>query len=449
MHSTSKTFSSFAQFPAQKKSRFPMVMLAALLVGLTAVTGAFAASTFNLLDARERGTTPMGTAKGMMTATFDETAKKDVLELDYLIPQGATVSAWVRNFPAELASASVNTVKIGVKTLTAVQASEVSVAMEVRGSQGVQSIPVALKTGWSSIQEKLDWTKIGTLSEVIFKVSSKNTADAKGTLSFSLEFIQQAAAVKPVEAATVAAKVAQVQEAVAQAVPKISKGIAVDADMPVVPSIPQKASVAAPAPSLRSSFGLLDAGDKGVTPAGAAKGSVNFSFDEDAKKDVFDLGYTIAQGSSLNVWTRKFPADLTAAQVNTIDIGLRVLDAAQLRKIDIQAELTGTSGTQTIALGLKPGWNSFQKTVQWKTIGQLNEVSFKLVPKGSDASVSGTLYLGFDFCKTTFYGKYLTLIKFGSVFLLGLILALLGRLFVPRSGRDRSAVPGTSGTGKN
>ncbi len=435
MRSPARIFSSF------------IVIISVFLAVLTTAAGVRAASTFTLLDARERGTTPTGAAKGTLTATFDETAKKDVLEFDYSISQGAAVSAWVKNFPAELGAASVHRVKISVKTLTAIQANEIFVTMEARGARGVQRIPVALKTGWSSSQETLDGTKIGTLNEVVFTVTSKGAAAVKGTLSFSLELIHQVAAVKPATIEAVAAKVPGVKAA-AKAVPA-PKGVTVDVDLPVLPSVSRTAPAAVTAPALRSSFGLLDAVDKGVSPVGAAKSSVNFSFDEEAKRDVLDLGYTLAQGSSLNVRTKKFPSDLTAAQVNTIDIGFRVLDAAQLSKIAVKAEIQGTAGTQRIALRLKPGWNSVQKSIRWNAIGQLTEVNFVIAPRGHDASVSGTLYLGFDFCKTTFSGKYLTPIKFGSVFLLGLILALLSRLFVPSFGRNRDASSGAPEAGKN
>ncbi|MFA5160568.1 MAG: hypothetical protein WC484_08715, partial [Candidatus Omnitrophota bacterium] len=53
-------------------------ILAALLLSFTITASAWAASTFNLLDARERGTTVTGAAKGMLTASFDAAIKKDV-----------------------------------------------------------------------------------------------------------------------------------------------------------------------------------------------------------------------------------------------------------------------------------------------------------------------------------------------------------------------------------
>ena len=65
---------------AARKSPLAIVTLALCLAVLTATTSAWAASTFNLLDARERGTTATGAAKGTLNATYDEGIKKDVLE---------------------------------------------------------------------------------------------------------------------------------------------------------------------------------------------------------------------------------------------------------------------------------------------------------------------------------------------------------------------------------
>ncbi|HOW88285.1 MAG TPA: hypothetical protein PKV84_06495 [Candidatus Omnitrophota bacterium] len=417
-----------------------MIPVLAFLFSATLVLhAAWAATTFNILDARERGTKIAGTAKGTLTPTFDEAAKKDVLEFDYSITQGASVSAWLKGFPAGLAADAVNTVKLGVKTLNAEQMAEVSVTAEVRGAQGVQLIPVRLKTGWSSVQEKIDWEKVGSLNEVVFIVSPKGVAaSVEGTLSFSLEFMQQIVAVKPV-ATAVAAATQAAAEAPAAAKAAASQAAAVDVDFPVVPSIPKKVSAPAVPVEIQASYSLLDAGDKGVINTGSSKGVITFSFDEEAKKDVYDLGYTLEDGAAITVWAKKFPAGLASANLNTFEIGLRLLDPEQLNQVSIKAELQGTKGKQSFPLRLKPGLNTIQKSVRWETIGELSEVDFIITPKKGTKSLKGTLYLGFDFLKTTFFQKYLIAVKFGSVVLLGLLFALLagflGKLF-PR-GQDQ------------
>jgi cyclic beta-1,2-glucan synthetase len=462
MPSTFKNLRSFVIIPA-------LSILVVLLLNLSVPTSAWAASTFNLLDARERGTTVTGAAKGMMTATFDEAIKKDVLEFDYSIPQGATVTAWMRSFPSGLTPEAVQSTKIGIKTFVAAQADEVSVTMEVRGAQGVQLIPLLLKNGWNSLDEKLDWTRVGALNEVAFVVSSKNEASAvKGTLSFSLEFIPQAAGVQPATTSvtTAAAKTATsaIPKTVAVGVVKAGatfapRAAAVPAAVsaPKAPAIVKVAPVVSPVKvpatpppaaqaSARSSFGLLDAGDKGVTHDGSSKGVITFSFDEEAKKDVYDLGYTLAEGSSITVWTKKFPADLTGAQVNTIEFGLRALEASQLGQLSIKAEIIGSTNTQTIPLSLKPGWNAIQKSIRWDEIGNLREVNFIVSPKGRAGTIKGTLYLGFDFCSTTFFKKNLVAIKFGSVLVLAFLLALLAFFSRKLLGQDCGAAGSRQGS---
>lgn len=102
MHSTFKTLHPLTQNPMKKSAicanRFIATALAIFFSALITVTGAQAASTVGILDARERGATVSGVAKGTLTPTFDEATKKDVLEFDYSMTQDANVIAWVKNF---------------------------------------------------------------------------------------------------------------------------------------------------------------------------------------------------------------------------------------------------------------------------------------------------------------------------------------------------------------
>ena len=462
MHLLTQTLRSLVKNTSGKRASFLAVIPRALsLLALSVcVTGnVWAADAFSVLDAHERGTTVTGAAKGTMTATFDEGIRKDVLEFDYTVPQGAGITAWAKGFPAGLTQAAVSTAKVGVKTLTAEQAGEVSVTLEVRGDLGAQLIPLHLQNGWNSTQEKLDWAKVGALKEVAFVVAPQGaTAVVKGTLSFALEFMQAplAAAAKPLTKAVVLKaaekKVNAAMVSAKETFAKVEKSVPAPA-VTAVKSVTPKAMPATrvstpPVVPASTSFGLLDAGDKGVLPAGEAKGTITFSFDEEAKKDVYDLGYTLTPGSSLNVWTKKFPADLTAAQVNTLTIGLRSLDPSQLNQLAIRMEVIGTLNTQGIPLNLKPGWNSVQKTIAWDKIGDLKEVNFVITPKGNAGALKGTLYLGFDFCKSSFFANYFEAIKFGSVFLLALLLSLLVSFLAKFQGGDRGGAKSKTAGGE-
>ena len=72
-------------------------------------TTALAASSFNIMDAHERGVSKSGEAKGTVIPTYDEASRKDVLEFDYSLPKGAVVECWIKNFPPEMGPDVVNT----------------------------------------------------------------------------------------------------------------------------------------------------------------------------------------------------------------------------------------------------------------------------------------------------------------------------------------------------
>ena len=486
-----------------------LVLLTALFTTTAGVYAATASAT--LLDGRERGTTGTGEAKGSLAATYDEAARKDILELDYTVPQGAELRAWVRNFPVAPIAATAATARIGVR-MPADQANPVSVKLEIKGSQSVQVIPLKLKTGWSSVQETLDWSTLGNVTEVALIVTPEGAeASVKGTLGLTVDFLAPAAAkpvsvpvaaavaetqvvaekaVTPAVAAAVAETQAVVEKVVTPAAPAAvaetqavvekvatpaapaavaeTQAVVEKVVTPAVPATVAPEAVAkpvkvvavpvaavsksvvekkqAPVPvaiaPVPSTFGLLDAGDKGVSSTGSAKGTITFSFDEEAKKDVYDVGYSLPQGSELRFWTKKFPAGLTAANINTVVFGFRALNPSQLSRIAVRAEIKGSTGTQTFPLGIKPGWNTFERSIGWDKIGALQEVTFVMAPK-SGLENSGTVYFGFDFCKSDFLKKYRMPLKFGSLLILGVLLALLGgflrKIFGQTFGADDTA----------
>jgi hypothetical protein len=235
----------------------------------------------------------------------------------------------------------VNAVKFGVNTSSAAQVAQISVALRIKGAQGVQEIPVRLKTGWSSAQETIDWAKVGALSEIVFVVTPQGDAElAKGALYLTLEFLKTAVAVKPAAAAPAVA-VAQVKQVAA----------AVKAAVPAQPAVVDMTNNLAEIP-------VQDTRKYGTNNLGGAKGSVATTFDDVSGKDVLDFGYTLPKGSSIQVWTKNFPEGLNAAQANTIKIGLRVPEPGQAAQISMQAELKGTKGVQNVPVQLKSGWNA-------------------------------------------------------------------------------------------
>ena len=102
---------------SQNRPYFPFLPIIVIQAAIFFfVHGAIAAPpSFNILDARERGTSNVGSAKSTLIPTFDQGVKKDVLELGYSIAKGAEISVWTKHFPPELGITTVNTIKTGIK----------------------------------------------------------------------------------------------------------------------------------------------------------------------------------------------------------------------------------------------------------------------------------------------------------------------------------------------
>lgn len=404
-------------------------------------------SSVTVLDARERGATGTGAAKGSLAATYDETARKDILEMDYLLPLSSELRVWLRSFPSVLDSKNAATARLGIR-VPEDQIGKISVKLDIKGNLNSQTVPATFKkAGWNYSQITVDWAAIGELTEVGLVVTPLGeAADLKGTLGLSMDFFPPAApksvSVSAATAIAEAQKTAQKIFPPSTVAPTVVKTVS-----PKVSAAPQVSTVSAPSvdksdatgsaaawpleasknpvkqEAVCSSYGLLDAGEKGVIPTAGAKASITFSFDEEAKKDVYDVGYTLPKGSEIRIWTKKFPAGLTAAQINTLTVGFRALSSAQLGQIAVRAELKGSRGSQGFPLGIKPGWNSFEKSIPWDTVGDLQEVSFVMTPKGAK-DVSGTVYLGFDFCRADIFAKLATFFKFGALLGFSVLLAL-------------------------
>lgn len=332
---------------------------------------------FNLLDARERGFSDSESAQGSLMPTFDETSKKDVLELDYSLNKNASARVWVKDFPSALGKDSVNTVKIGVKIPEAGQVNQISIRIELKGTKETQSIPLQLRAGWNSVQETVDWGKIGDLKELAFVVSATGNQDSvQGTLAFAAEFLNQEATAKT---------------APSQEIPEAK------------PAVPEKSPAekqASPAPKPRSSYNLSDAREQGTSNTGTATGTLTPTYDEAVGKDVLELDYSLPKNSTFSVWMKEFPAGLGAEAVNTVKAGLRIFDPGQEKQISISMEVRGTKDVQTIPLRLRSGWNSIQETIDWEKIGELKEAVFVLSPAATVESAEGTVSFALDFVKS-------------------------------------------------
>ncbi len=376
--------------------RFSALMLAAVILtaGLFAIPHlgmlqAAETATYSLLDAKENGVVIKGEAKGTLTSTYDESARKDVLELDYTLAPNSSLVVWTKNFPAAVTPESVNLLKAGIKTLEASQAAQISIAMEIRGTVNTQSVPVSVRSGWSNAQASIDWSTIGNLDQIVFIISPKSaTETVKGTLDFTSDLSFRAPIVK-----TVKAKVADVIPAATKEATEVVEKIAPKIETPNI-----EMPAAQPA-QVKTSYSHLDAKENGADAGEASKGTVTSTFDEAMGKDVIELDYVLPQKGSVKLWTKDYPETLTGEVINTVKLGIRLLDDAQAKSISTQLEIKGSQGTQTIPLQLKSGWNSIQQSIDWSSIAALKEVSLILNPETTGSEAKGTLDFSLEFVK--------------------------------------------------
>jgi cyclic beta-1,2-glucan synthetase len=321
-------------------------------------------ASFSVLDARERDVIKTGKAKGTVTPTYDESIGVDVLEFDYSVAPDSNASVVMKSFPAELADGAVNTAKVGVKLLDVQHTQTLTILLELRGTHGTESIPVALKSGWAYALHEIDWKKIGSVKEAVLIVSS--SADVKGTLSFSLDFITMAkpAPVKvPVETVNTT-----VESVVAPVTEKIHTEIV---DRPTI-------------------INFLDAGKRGVDVKGSAKASALPTYSDALSKDILEIDYSIGKDASVDVWTKSFPATVDPHSVNALQLGIRIPESDQAGGITARLELKGQTATQVIPVTLKTGWNALQEKIDWTMLGgTLEQLSLVLENNGEAENIKG------------------------------------------------------------
>ncbi|MFH1414975.1 MAG: hypothetical protein ABIH89_02680 [Elusimicrobiota bacterium] len=313
---------------------------------------------FGILDASGHGVFNIGPSQGTVERVHDENLKKDVLKFGYNAPKGSVIGVWTKGYPAELGVFSVNAVNIGVNVSAPAQLKQVSVKLEIKGTKDVQEIPLRLKSGWNSIQEAIDWEKIGLLEEVVFVVIPAGSADsAAGTLDLDLAFVK--------------AEAMQI-------------------------TVPAETS---------SSINILAAAERGVFNIGQSEGTVSRVFDETVKKDVLKFEYSVPKESMIGVWTKSFPAEIKSDTVDSVKVSVEIPDLHQVYLVSVKLEIKGSVEVQHIPLRLEPGWSTVEEVIDWKTIGELKEVVFVVSPMGGAEMVSGTLSFDLDFIKQPSSGK--------------------------------------------
>src|SRR5262249_28748994 len=113
----------------------------------------------------------------------------EVWKLDYTLPPGTAAGVWAKGFPERLNADNIQLVSLGVKTVDPRQLRQIAVKVEIKGTAGVQSIPVPLHLGWARLEQSVDWQKIGTLTEVVAVIDHSGAGEpAGGTLYLDVRF---------------------------------------------------------------------------------------------------------------------------------------------------------------------------------------------------------------------------------------------------------------------
>src|SRR5207249_665664 len=142
-----------------------------------------------LSDAAERGVFNVGAAQATVSTQTDKAAGGNVLKFDYALPRGTAAGVWAKAFPDGLNPDRVDVVAIGVKATDPGQIRHVAVAVEIKGTAGVQRIPLSLQPEWTRHEATVDWPAIETITEVVVAVSrTGDDESASGTLTLDVRF---------------------------------------------------------------------------------------------------------------------------------------------------------------------------------------------------------------------------------------------------------------------
>ena len=173
--------------------RRPVLALAAFLAISVVVSGTLTAAAEDvsilLAAAAEQGTFNVGAAHAVATRVASPDAGIDYLKLDYMIPPGTAAGFYAKAFPAVLRADQIDVVRLAVKAEEPDQARQITAAIEIKGTAGLQRIPLEIRSDWIPVEQTIDWPVIGTVREVVLLVNSiSDRAPASGTILIDARF---------------------------------------------------------------------------------------------------------------------------------------------------------------------------------------------------------------------------------------------------------------------
>jgi cyclic beta-1,2-glucan synthetase len=128
-----------------------------------------------------------------------------------------------------------------------------------------------------------------------------------------------------------------------------------------------------------------------VDSGGFGFGNASATLEKDGRFPV-RLNYSVGSGGGAGVWIRYQPG-LKSSGINRVFVSNDFGEPRQRENVKVKAELKGTAGVQTIALGT----NRVDAEVAWDQIGDFKEAVLVVTRKGGPDPVVGSLSGGFTF----------------------------------------------------
>jgi cyclic beta-1,2-glucan synthetase len=142
-----------------------------------------------LSAATEQGTFNVGPARAAVTRVHDEAAGGDVLKLDFSLPPGTAAGVYAKSSPGGLTADRVDVVLLGAKAAGRDEHDRIVLAVEIKGSAGIQRIPLSIHSDWDLAEEIVNWAAIGTLKEVVVSVNPATAGKpATGSIAIDVQF---------------------------------------------------------------------------------------------------------------------------------------------------------------------------------------------------------------------------------------------------------------------
>ena len=153
-------------------------------------TGVFAVEipgATSLGEAGQQGTFNVGLAQANLTRTFESAVGGHVLRLEYTIRSDATVGVFAKEFRETPAVDRPVLVEILAHPETSADFDDIEIALEIKGSGGLQRVPLALRPGWATVETLLDSRAVGQLRELVLTVKRRGGPDpAVGAIRFDV-----------------------------------------------------------------------------------------------------------------------------------------------------------------------------------------------------------------------------------------------------------------------